>query len=93
MTWTGLLVKHEKSCQFQCELCSGRYPSDLKLRSHMDNVHVKVTCDLCGENYTRVELKKHKATVHGIGVAPQDRNIKPFRLMSFRFWNFKDGCS
>ena len=51
-------MKHEKSCQFQCELCSGRYPSELKLRSHMDNVHVKVTCDLCGENYTRVELKK-----------------------------------
>ena len=27
-----IIVKHEKSCQFQCDLCTGRYPSELKLR-------------------------------------------------------------
>ena len=49
---------------------------------------VKVTCDLCGENYTRTELKKHKATMHGIGSAPPDRADKPFKCpfctMSFK---------
>ena len=38
-----------------------------------------MTCDLCGQNFTRVELKKHKATVHGIGIPPPDRTLKPFR--------------
>ena len=74
-----IIVKHEKSCQFHCHLCTGKYPTDLKLRRHIDDVHVTATCELCGENFTRVELKKHKANVHGIGMVPTDKSNKPFR--------------
>ena len=44
--------------------------------------------DLPIENYTRTELKKHKATMHGIGSAPPDRADKPYKCpfctMSFK---------
>ena len=62
--------------------------SQLIISLTLDNVHVKVTCDLCGENFTRNELKKHRATMHGIGNAPADRADKPFKCpfcsMSFK---------
>ena len=41
-----IILKHENSAQYQCEICRGKYPSENKLRVHIDNVHVKVQHDL-----------------------------------------------
>ena len=45
----------------------------------MNTVHSKVTCDICEENFSRTDLKKHKATIHGIGNVSADKTIKPFK--------------
>ena len=47
------------------EICQGRYPSEVIFREHMKRVHAKVTCDMCENNFTRTELKKHRSKVHG----------------------------
>ena len=37
-----IIVKHEKSCQFQCDLCTGRYPSELKLRFESCKIRISM---------------------------------------------------
>merc|ERR1712157_471895 len=54
-------------------------PTATKLRHHINTVHSKVTCDICEENFSRTELKKHKATIHGIGNISPEKPIKPFK--------------
>ena len=34
---------------------------------------------ICKENFSRTELKKHKATIHGIGNISPEKPIKPFK--------------
>ena len=36
-----IVLKHEKSPKFQCEICQGRYPSEVIFREHMKRVHAK----------------------------------------------------
>ena len=73
-----IIMKHEKSASHHCNICNGKFPSAIKFRDHMKKVHTKVTCEICEENFTRIQLKKHKATEHGIGSVQPDIS-KPFR--------------
>ena len=42
-------------------------------------LYSKVTCDICGDNFSRTELRKHKSTMHGIGNVLSDKPLKPFK--------------
>ena len=81
-------MKHEKSASHHCNICNGKFPSAIKFRDHMKKVHTKVTCEICEENFTRIQLKKHKATEHGIGSIQPEIAIKPYKCpfcpMSFK---------
>ena len=81
-------MKHEKSVSHHCNICNGKFPSAIKFRDHMKKVHTKVTCEICEQNFTRIQLKKHKATEHGIGSIQPEIPIKPYKCpfcpMSFK---------
>ena len=74
-----IILKHEKAPKYQCDICQGRYPSDVIFREHMKRVHAKVTCDLCESNFTRTELKKHRSKIHGIPNNDDQPAILPFK--------------
>ena len=81
-------MKHEKSASHHCNICNGKFPSAIKFRDHMKKVHTKVTCEICEQNFTRIQLKKHKATEHGIGSIQPEIPINPYKCpfcpMSFK---------
>merc|ERR1712203_468547 len=57
-----IIMEHEESTQYQCEVCHRKQPSAIKLRHHIIDVHTKVTCDLCNEVLYNIHyMKKHKA--------------------------------
>ena len=76
-------MKHEKSAKFQCDTCHRKFPTSAKLRSHVKMEHTKVTCDVCENAFNRIDLKKHRATIHGI--LPHDAFKCQFCPMFFKF--------
>jgi len=78
-----VIMKHEKSAKFQCDTCHRKFPTSAKLRSHVKMEHTKVTCDVCENAFNRIDLKKHRATIHGI--LPHDAFKCQFCPMFFKF--------
>ena len=76
-------MKHEKSAKFQCDTCHRKFPTSAKLRSHVKMEHTKVICDVCENAFNRIDLKKHKASIHGI--LPHDAFKCQFCPMFFKF--------
>ena len=60
-------VVHEKVTPFECDQCTRKFGLKRTLHSHKQIVHAKVNCEECGQEiYNSFELKRHKASVHGI---------------------------
>ena len=78
-----VIMKHEKSAKFQCDTCHRKFPTSAKLRSHVKMEHTKVTCDVCENAFNRIDLKKHRASIHGI--LPHDAFKCQFCPMFFKF--------
>ena len=62
-----ILTKHENKRDFHCDKCERSFGTPQTLKTHKLNVHNRVRCEECGkEFYNSFELKRHKATFHGI---------------------------
>ena len=62
-----IIIMHENSAQFQCEICNRKCADGGRLRDHVKTVHTKVTCEICHEvQYNWYYLKRHKASAHGM---------------------------
>ncbi len=60
-------VVHEGVTPFACEHCKRKFGLMDSLRSHIQIVHTRITCDVCHQEiYNSFELKRHKASAHGI---------------------------
>ena len=58
---------HENNTPFDCEFCNRKFGSESKRKCHINTVHTRVTCNVCGQiQYNSFYLKRHKASAHGI---------------------------
>ena len=73
----------QKSATFQLVTCHRKIPISAKLQNHVKMEHTKVTCDVCENAFNRIDLKKHRATIHGI--LPHDAFKCQFCPMFFKF--------
>ena len=77
-----ILTKHENRRDHHCDECQRSFGTPGFLKTHKLNVHNRVRCEECGkEHYNSFELKRHKATVHGIkpkGVVHQCKHCPLF---------------
>ena len=62
-----IIIEHEDSAEFQCNTCLRKFATGAQFRTHVKQVHTKVTCEICNEIlYNWFYLRKHRHTVHGI---------------------------
>lgn len=60
-------AKHENSTPFKCDQCHRSYGTQVRLKSHVRQVHTRVRCEECNQEICNTFiLKRHRATVHGI---------------------------
>ncbi len=59
--------KHENDTPFQCELCPKSFGTEGFLRQHINQVHQKRKCHVCGKEIcNKLWFKRHLAKDHGI---------------------------
>ena len=52
---------------YQCQHCRRSFGIQMKLKSHIQNVHERVKCNECGQKMCNTSiLKQHKGKVHRV---------------------------
>ncbi len=59
--------KHENDTPFKCDQCPRAYATESYLRQHINSVHRKLKCHVCGKEVcNKLWFKRHLAKDHGI---------------------------
>ena len=59
---TADLKKHIGDVHVKCALCKKSFSDERKLQEHMELLHTEETCDQCGENIPKQNMKTHKVS-------------------------------